>query len=387
MCSPSRYSIALCGYSKYVALLMIGSLLLWSVGFPGFMMRASAAQVQSLTDTLSNSAPGVAANHTIHFVTPTGIAADGTTMVVTFPDGFDISSITDVDVDIADNGTDLTTGAACGAVDAAVTVSGQLLTFEICNGGGGAIAPGDDVTIEVGTNATSSGSGSNRVINHASAGSYQLDIGGTMVDDGTTRLVIVETIQVTGAVETYLSMSIDGTDAGVTVNGDLTPTTGTTTATSVAFGWVQPNTPYVLAQDLRVTTNAVIGFAVTVETVGDLISDGGSTIDSFKDGAGLATPTTWAGPTATPGITSTYGHWGVTTDDATLSDDDSFGTALYAGNFVNAPREVMYATSSADGSTPDIGRVRVGYRLQTSSMQEAGTNYQTRLMYILTPTF
>ena len=98
-------------------------------------------------------------------------------------------------------------------------------------------------------------------------------------------------------------------------------------------------------------------------------------------------PLGWAPPAGTNGNTDTYGHWGITTEDVTLSDNDSFGNALYVGNFINNPREIMYATSSADGTTAHIGATRVGYKMEITFMQEAGNDYSTTLTYIATPMF
>ncbi|NJO83945.1 MAG: hypothetical protein HC828_14930 [Blastochloris sp.] len=95
----------------------------------------------------------------------------------------------------------------------------------------------------------------------------------------------------------------------------------------------------------------------------------------------------WAAPSATVGLTDTYGHWGLTTEDTSLSDDDSFGNALYVGDFIGSAREVMYATTSADGATPNIGTTRVGYKAQISVIQEAARDYTTTLTYVVTPIF
>ncbi|RUM61756.1 MAG: hypothetical protein DSZ03_07970, partial [Sulfurimonas sp.] len=92
---------------------------------------------------------------------------------------------------------------------------------------GGAIAAGSTVTVEVGTNATASGTGAHQIVNHASEGSYELGLGGTMTDSGYTRIAIVETVTVTGSVETYLSFSVTGVGAAQTVNGDTTQTFST----------------------------------------------------------------------------------------------------------------------------------------------------------------
>lgn len=362
------------------------ALVAWATGVPRTLFFANAAQLQQFSDTLSTSRPGLPSDHTMRFTTPSGVAADGSTIVITMPSGFDVSALGEDDIDVADDGVDLTTAPTCGATQAAVSTSTQTITITVCSGGGGAIASGSVVTIEVGTHATSSGAGVHQIVNHASAGSYELNIA-TPSDTGSTELIVVDAVTVSGQVDMYLDFSVDGVNAGQAVNADATLTFATTTATSVAFGTVAPDTAYVLAQDLAVTTNAVGGFTVTVEAAGNLQSLGGATIDPFVDGTGTSTPIVWAAPSSTVGLPDTYGHWGVTTEDTTLSDNDSFGNALYVGDFVDEPREVMYATSSADGSTPDVGTTRIGYRLEISAMQEAARDYTTSLTYVVTPVF
>lgn len=386
MQTPSR-SLVLQSWYTYTAAVLIVSLVAWALGLPGMILRAEAVQLSNISDTISTSKPGIAANHTISFTTPTGVPADDSTIVITVPNGFDMSFIDEDDVDIADNGTDLTTGATCGAVQAAVSTSTQTITIQICNGGGGAIAATNEVTIEVGTHASASGSGVHQIINHASAGNYQLDIGGTMADSGATRLVIAESVEISGSVNTYLDFHVYGVDANQSVNADANLTFATTTATSMPFGVLTPSTEYVLAQDLSVTTNSKEGFTVRVFADGDFQSTGGATINSFSNGTATGTPIDWVAPSAQSGSPDTYGHWGLTTEDITLSDNDSFGDAKYVGDFISNPREVMYSTSSADGSTPNIGLTRVGYKVEVSTLQEASTDYQARLVYIVTPVF
>ncbi|MBP9760172.1 MAG: hypothetical protein KBD24_02265 [Candidatus Pacebacteria bacterium] len=387
MFSPSRGHRSHPWYS-YTARVLSLALVVWVTGLPTMFSYVYAEQLDTLTDTLSTSKPGVSANHTIAFETPTGVPADGSTIVITLPNGFDMSTIDEDDVDITDDGVDLTTAATCGAVQAAVSTSTQTITIEICNGGGGAVVANSVIVIEVGTQATASGSGTHQIVNHASVGSYELGITGTMADEGYTRLVILDSVTVSGAVDTYLEFTIDGVNAGGTVNQDAVALTGTSTATSVPFGTVQvAGGGYVVAQDLAVTTNAVNGFIVTVEASDDLRATNNATINSFTNGTGTATPIAWVGPSAITGSPDTYGHWGVTTEDNSLSDNDSFGNALYVGNFINNPREVMYSTSSADGATQHIGATRVGYKLQISVMQEAARDYRTTLTYVVTPTF
>lgn len=383
--SPSRRTLvrAHLAYGWGVlALVLIASV----TGAPGVLLRAQAAQLANLTDTLSTSKPGIGANHTIRFTSPSGIAANGSTLIITFPSGFDMSTIGEDDIDIATT-TDLTTASSCGATQTAVATSSQTITIEFCAGGGGAIPAASAITVEIGTNATAFGTGAQQVLNHSGSGSYVLSIGGSMGDEGETRLIIVDAVVVSGAVETYLVFSITGVDAGQTVNADVVPTGGTTTATSMPFGTLSPTVPRVMAQDLAVTTNAVSGFMVSVEAAQDLLSTSGASINSFSDGSGTSTPITWRAPQGTPGLNDTFGHWGVTTEDVSLSDNNSFGDALYVGNFVGRPREIMYSTTSSDGITEHIGTTRVGYKAEITAMQEAARDYTTSLTYVVTTVF
>jgi hypothetical protein len=133
-------------------------------------------------------------NHDVVFTTPTG-AAEGDTIVIEFDptatNGFGTASITEDDVDIEDDGVDLSTAADCsGAEQAGVSMAGDILTVTICAGDGGAIAPGSSVSIKVGTNATDSGTGTNQITNPSDDGTYYLNITGSFGDSGSIALPI-----------------------------------------------------------------------------------------------------------------------------------------------------------------------------------------------------
>lgn len=386
MKTPSR-SLALPSGYMYISGVLIVSILFWALGLPGILLHAEAAQLTSVQDILSTTKPGVPANHTLRFRTPTGVPADGSTIEVDIPNGFDVSLITEDDIDIADDGVDLSTDTVCGAVQAGVTIVDQKIIVEVCTGGGGAISATSILEIEIGLHATFSGTGAHQITNHATVGEYEVGIAGTMTDEGFTRIVIIDTVEVTGAVENFLDFEVSGVGPNQSVNADPILTFASTTATSMPFGLVTPANEYVLAQDISVNTNSKNGFVVTVFTDGDLMSTTGATINSFVDGAGVEIPEAWKEPASLPGLPDTYGHWGITTEDTSLSDDDSFGDALYAGDFILNPREVLFATSSADGTTPHIGKTRVGYKMEIGMMQEAAVDYRTQLSYIITPVF
>jgi hypothetical protein len=125
---------------------------------------------------------------------------------------------------------------------------------------------------------------------------------------------------------------------------------------------------------------------VTVFQDQNLTSATGADIDQFIDGAGTATPAAWQAPANTLGSENTYGHFGITSEDSSLTAGDEFGSALYAGN-ISTARQVFYHNGPADGSTAHQGRTRIGYKIQIGSLQEAGTDYSNTLTYVATPTF
>ncbi len=69
-----------------IATLTAIALVLWAVGAHMFT-TAEAANLTYVKDTLSDSAPSTASNHTLQFLSPTGVPASGS-FVVAFPAGF-----------------------------------------------------------------------------------------------------------------------------------------------------------------------------------------------------------------------------------------------------------------------------------------------------------
>jgi hypothetical protein len=88
----------------------------------------------------------------------------------------------------------------------------------------------------------------------------------------------------------------------------------------------------------------------------------------------------------------TYGHLGITTDDADLGTIDTvtavndFTGRKYAGN-IDQPRLVFAHLGPADGVTQNKGKARVGYQIEIGDLQEAGNDYTNTLTYVATPTF
>ncbi|HMO78284.1 MAG TPA: hypothetical protein PKD95_03760, partial [Candidatus Paceibacterota bacterium] len=288
--------------------------ILWFVGVPSFRF-AEAANVTSFSNTLSTSEPATDANHTISFVTPSAFGA-GEIITITFPAEFsNIGNLEAGDIDLNVNGVEesLVDSVAAGA-DWGVTASGQTIDIE---SGTDTIGANATVTIRIGTNASSGGAGVNQIENPGTPGPYRIDLTFGNDDSGSTEVAIVPVVTVSATVETIFNFTVSGVDANLDVNGDTT--TSTSSPTTVPFGILEADTPVTAAQDLQVYTNAANGFVVTVTTNQQLLSATGADIDGFVDGTYITTPIEWTSPTPVLGQENTYGHWGITTNDASVT--------------------------------------------------------------------
>jgi hypothetical protein len=327
-------------------------------------------------------------NHTLSFVTPTGVAAGDTISIEFATSGFSgIGAIVAQDIDLAVNGVDesLVDGAASGA-DWGVAAAGTVIDI---TSGTDTIGAGATVTIEIGTNATDGGTGTHQITNPI-VGSYEITIAVGADDTGATRVAIVDVVTVTAAVETIFNFTVSGVGSALNVNGDTT--TVVSTPTTIPFGVLSADTQETAAQDLQVSTNAKNGFVVTVQADQQLTSATGADIDGFESGSYTTTPTLWTGPTPTLGNEDTYGHWGITTNDDTLTPvlSDPFDAAGTGQLYVSAsttPVEVFRNDGPVDGTTQGLGITRVGYSVEVSALQEAGDDYIATLTYVATPVF
>jgi hypothetical protein len=228
------------------------------------------------------------------------------------------------------------------------------------------------------------------VTNPANAGSYVINLytktsGNAVIERSSVAVAIINDVVVSASVDPYLTFSVYGLATSSEVNGVLT--TGSSTSELMAFGVLNAAASSTLGQGLRVTTNAPYGFVVTVFQDHNLLSGNGADIDSFLNGNPASTTAyAWAQPTVNINDEGSWGHFGLTTDDDSMSGGDEFGTAFYKGLEGTDPLTVMYATGPADGLTDSIGSTTVAYTIGISELQEMG-DYSNTLTYICTPTF
>jgi hypothetical protein len=287
-----------------------------------------------------------------------------------------MGSVAFADIDLNINSVEQTLAAAPSGATWGAVVAGQVLTFTSATGVANA---GEVVEIQIGTNAA--GPGVNQITN-PTTGSYEIGLTAGSVDTGATRVAILPVVTVSASVDTIFTFTVGAVGGGVTVNGETT--TGTTTATTIPFGKLDPLTASTAAQLLTVNTNAANGFVVTVTADGQLVSSTGADIDGFVEGSYTTTPTTWTSPTPTIGDEWSYGHWGLTTDDGSIT------TPMGSGEFVSAstsPVEVFRNDGPANGTGVGVGTTTVAYNVEISALQEAADDYTATLTYVATPVF
>ena len=333
----------------------------------GAIPTIEAASLTDASDTMADSSPSATTTHTFDFTTTQALDATGY-IEVTFNANFDTSGVAAGDVNCSG-------GAA--------SINGQNVR---CTFAGGLAASTTQIT--VGNVISPAKVAADGVADTYTHYIRTYDSGDNMLENAQVMVAIIDQVTVTASVDATLQFTVSGTATGTAING--TTTTFTTTSTTIPFGTIAPDAIETGAQELTVTTNADYGFVVTVEQDQNLTSAAGSDIDSFDDGSPVSTPKAWESPAGTLGSEETYGHMGLTSDDANLASDDAsypdFTGSSYGGLNATNTYVIFAATSTSDGSTQNIGLAKVAYQIEISSLQEAG-DYTNTLMYICTPSY
>ena len=369
---------------------LIATTLVWSLGLPFFIGTASAASLTFISDTIVSSAPSVATNHTIVYTTISPMvqaSGTGTTTIQFSPgntggatDEFTLATLVLTDVTITGSvaiaqvaNTAACTGAASEVYPSTITNTAGNRTVSL------AVCTGDTVAAQTITITLAN----SKVTSPSTVNSYVVRVAGTQTDSADTRVAIVNTVTMSAKVDTSFTFTITGLATSTDVNG--TTTEIATTATQIAFNILAVGVKKTGAQRLNVTTNARNGFQVTVVQSSDLLSSTLADINVFKDNSAVAVPTAWTRPLSTLGNADTYGHYGVTSEDADLNTDE-FGVALFAGD-IATPRQVFSHNRPANGTTANIGETDVGFQIEIGPLQEAANDYNNTLTYVATPIF
>ena len=369
--------------SVQVAIVLVIALLLWATGAPLFLDNAKAANLSSVTDTLTNSNNGNFSGHTVQYTNATSTTAGQTITISLDPDTTLFTelgdSATSTHFAVLDNGVLKPIVPACGTNDVTLTSTGNKgnLTILLCPST--TFAGGDTITIVMATTSPD-------FINPSSTNSYRVLVGGTQLNSGETRVAILPNVTLTAAINTSFTFTVAGLATSTNVNGTLT--TRASTATALPFSTLVAGASTTLGQQLNVSTNARNGFSVTVQENQPPTSGAGAIINLFEDGATTTTPQPWASPLGTLNQYNTYSHFGLTSNDSDEGGGEfvSATSTRYVGNF-DQPRVVFTNNGPSDGTTQNVGLADVAYTIQISPLQAAGNDYTDILTYVATPSF
>lgn len=345
--------------------------------------RAVAASITSARDVLSRSKTSEPANHSIKFVTPTGVDASSDTITITFQSDYDIDNpgFDEDDVDLAVGSsnncttatfTDKTIDDAAGAGVWGVNDSAALtITFTApTDAASGEITADRCVLIEIGDSATEEAVGTaNAITNPTTNGDFTVTIGGTFGDSGTilTNIVSEDQVTVSATVDAAIACSVDNT--------------------STAFGTFVVNTIDTASSTVTwtVSTNGTNGYGLTVRDQGNGTNPGlysatasyiiGSGDNSFNNAADLGA------------VSIGYGLQGTKTNgDAGSATTTIASTYDVSGNNVGGFERTAQTLASATGPVASA-TVTSTLKAKVSGLVPPGTDYADTLTYICTGLF
>lgn len=325
---------------------------------------AYAAALTSLSDTLSTVKVSTAANNDISFVTPTGVTS-GQTIIVTFPATWAINaSLTFTDVDVLDDGANVTlAGAPSGATWGVVRTSATILTL---TNGTTAVGAGSVIRIKIGTNATNQSTGVFQVTNGSVTGaaSNALAITGSFGDTGSISIPLVsdDTVAVTATVPQAITFSVSTS----TIAFGTLDSAAARYASSSASG----SATDVAAHTLAVSTNGETGYAITVK--GATLTFGSSTISAVG-----------VSPGASSAGTEQFGIYATKSGGVNGTIAAPYATASSFGYDATSATSTTFASGTSATATETYS---LHYLANIAAITEAGA-YSTTLTYVATANF
>lgn len=292
-----------------------------------YFAGTSPANTHHSGDTISAA---ITATHTIQFTTQQAIIANGTVQLV-FPTvasntaspsatGFSFNGMASTGSGLPAN--IVTNNITCTG-DSSSNISGNTIT---CKTGSG-VSAGTTLTFIIGCTAQSGGvcsAFSPQLINptkSAAAGTADswkvviqtTDNSAVVQEYAKVAIATVESVQVQGYVEPYITFAISGVNNGTVICGDTTNAGPglDSTATFVNLGEIT-NAINISAQKLTVSTNGSAGYAITATSSGRLMNPGtGIFFNDANGGNGLvgndATNGTNPAPAAITAATTAFG--------------------------------------------------------------------------------
>lgn len=357
--------------------------------------RALAAPVEDLSILLSDSRASTATNVTITYDQAAGgDFSAGDTIVVTFPTAFDTSGFASTDAldyDFLNGATEETmvdsADSCTGDTVEITTVAADVFTFTACSGFIGEAA-GTVIVIEIGTHATTGGTGNTQAVN-STAATYTFNVDSTDEDAKDALVAVTSGVTLSATIDETLTFTVAGVTTGNCSVSGGTEIDTSGNATTIPYGTVNSDTFYDACQNLTVGTNAAGGYGTTVKTTARPTS-GANTISEGTCDGGCSDTVAAAWATAT---NNGYGYClkdevgdGATTAGWSGTNECGDGTQNFKTiNRVDATEAGQTIMSSA-GATTTNDQTEIGYRLAVGAGQPAGT-YTTVIIYVATPTF
>jgi hypothetical protein len=345
----------------------------------GHMTLAYAGTLTNFSDTLSTVKISQLSTHTLRFTTPTAIATNAYTIVLTFPTDFNFTAKTIATVSFthgASTGLESTetlaaspSATAWGAVFSSTQNRVLTLTAPTDGVGSASVAANDKIIITYdSTNST----------NGSSAASYTVtavaNTAGT--DGGTTTLNLIsnDTVAVTATVAQSISFALlSATGTSFASAALYYGTLGSGAAKYASSTNTSGDTAASVGHQLTVATNAPGGYTVSIQ--GDTLRNNASSTSSI---------TAIGGSPATSSAGSSQFGINVTTSGGTGA---TIGTPYATGSQFGFSASTSTAATLASGSQPtNTTTYSLTYLANIPATQAAG-NYSTSLTYVGTANF
>jgi hypothetical protein len=333
---------------------------------------AFAAALTTLSDTQSSVKVSVLSDHTIQFVTPSGISA-AQAVSITFPNGWSLGGLGATSTDFATS-----TSAACSGFSDALLANGAAsgLTWGVATTSqsititsGSAVVPANRcVQIRLGSNAIFQASGTSQITNPSTATSSVLLIGGSFADNGriTVNVITDDTVAMTGLVAQTFTFTISTS----TIYFGTLGAAGAKFASSTN---ILGDSVETVAHTLGVSTNAPSGYSVTIR---------GQTLTSQQNASNTISAIGAAAASSTIAAEQ-FGLRATVSGGTGAIVSAPYNSASSYGYNSTATTTSILATGSG---ASNLSTYSLRYVANISSLTEAGT-YAANLVYVATANF
>lgn len=339
--------------------------------FVAHVEKVYAASLTSLSDAQSSVKISTLSDHTIQFVTPTGIAA-GQGITITFPTGYATGTFSVNNFDLGTSTSATCSGfgdATLAGAPSGTTWGVSVATSTVYITSGTAVVPANRcIQIKIGSNATFGGAGVSQITNPSSPGSYAIAIAGSFGDNGTitTNIINNDTVTISATVQQSLTFTLS------------TSTIYFGTLSTIGAKYASSTNPVgdsleTIAHTLGVATNAPSGYTLSVR--GQTLTSQQNASNTIDAMGAVATATSTGSEQF--GIRATVSGGTGATIDSTYASTTAFG---YAGT---ATTSDVLATGSGSTNTSTYS---LRYVANISGLTEAGT-YTANLVYVATANF